>query len=426
MSLELYIHIPFCVRKCGYCDFLSFPCASEVMEQYLEALIREIHMLSMKDQKVSSIFIGGGTPSLLPAEDIGKLLSAVREAFVLDPDAEISIEANPGTLDPEGLCLYRESGINRLSIGCQSADDNELKRLGRIHTFRKFQESFRYAREAGFDNINADLMSAIPGQSVRSWEQTLRSVARMQPEHISAYSLIIEEGTPFYDKYHGVTLAAADGASDADLQSIEQDTFHLIPEEQLPGEETERRMYEMTEEILSEYGYHRYEISNYARSGRECRHNIGYWTGVPYLGLGLGASSFTGSIRFRNTENLHKYIKEAGKEPESGAICSLFREEACGFSRKDVMAVLGKNGREETEFLEREDQMAEFMILGLRMTKGVSAETFREKFGCSVEERYSSVLRKYTDAGLLQSADGRIFLTPSGISVSNRIMADFL
>jgi len=427
MSLELYIHIPFCVRKCAYCDFLSFPSGRVVQEQYIHALVREIHMLSMKDQRVSSIFIGGGTPSLLPAEAIQKLLSAVRESFTLEPDAEISMEANPGTLTEEKLLVCRKCGINRLSLGCQSTDDGELKRLGRIHTFRQFQESFRYAREAGFDNLNVDLMSAIPGQSERSWEASLGRIAEMHPEHISAYSLIIEEGTPFYEKYHGVVSAAARGASDTLLHSMELEKFHLPPEEQLPDEETERRMYGMTERILAEYGFHRYEISNYAQSGRECRHNTGYWTGTPYLGLGLGASSFTGRVRFRNTENLQKYLNPGCRGTDAARkLCDLFREQESSLSREEIFTLLAESGREDPEFLGKTDQMAEFMILGLRMTRGVSMEAFRQRFGCSVEDRYGEVLQKYSDAGLLKSSGGRIFLTPEGISVSNMVMADFL
>lgn len=423
-GMELYIHIPFCAKKCGYCDFLSFPAECGTQDRYVEALLREIRSFSGIRQSVSSIYIGGGTPSLLSAEMIAEIMHAVRETFHLEPDAEISMEANPGTVHPESLSVYRRAGINRLSFGCQSTDDGELKRLGRIHTFQAFRESFAYAREAGFSNLNVDLMSGLPGQTEESWERTLRRIAEAGPEHISAYSLIIEEGTPFYEKYHGVSGLIAGGDPDARVRELEEEQYHLRSEEMLPGEETERRMYDRTEEILAGYGFRRYEISNYARIGRECRHNVGYWTGIPYLGLGLGASSYTGGLRFRNTDDIGTYLQMyAGPEnDERGKM--LFGGER--LSVEKIENILSETGREEPEFLGKEDLMAEFMILGLRLTSGISKEEFRCRFGEDVMEVYGSTIRKYEDAGLLREERGNLFLTRRGLSLSNTVMADFL
>ena len=260
--LELYVHIPFCVKKCDYCDFLSGPAAPQRQKAYIRALLSEIEAVSLGcEREVVSVFIGGGTPSVLEPELITQVLDKLIQSFHITPDAEITIEANPGTLHTEKLKAYREHGVNRLSLGLQSPDEQELKALGRIHSYREFLESFHLAREAGFTNINVDLMSAIPGQSYEGWIQNLCTVAALGPEHISAYSLIVEEGTPFAQR----TL-------------------------DLPDEDTEYRMYEDTANVLGEYGYCQYEISNYARPGYACRHNIGYWKRMDYLGLGLGLS----------------------------------------------------------------------------------------------------------------------------------------
>ena len=398
-AVEIYIHIPFCVKKCGYCDFLSFPAGVDVQRSYVDALLRQIRQYGEKRGQrlpVSTVFIGGGTPSVPEPELLGGILEAVREAFDVRADAEISMESNPGTLTAEKLTAYRNFGINRLSIGCQSMDDAELKRLGRIHTREDFLDSFRMAREAGFDNINIDLMSALPGQTAESWERGLALACSLKPEHISAYSLIIEEGTPFFDRYREQEEILARGM---DFSGGGQE----IPEgEQLPDEETERRMYRRTEEILSVSGYHRYEISNYSLEGRECRHNLGYWTLVPYLGFGLGASSYeekTGDgeayVRYRNTSDLKKYL-------------------AGDFAPRDL------------EYLTLRDRQAEFMILGLRLTRGVSLQEFQERFGVRLSDVYGDKIRRYTGQGLLEIRDGRLFLTADGISVSNVVMADFM
>lgn len=369
-SFELYIHIPFCVQKCAYCDFLSSPGSEEAKASYTEALLREIEAVKTEKREVASIFVGGGTPSVLSPSLMGDIFEKIHESFSVAPDAEITIEANPGTLSKEKLFLYRSVGINRLSLGLQSPEAKELKSLGRIHTYEEFLESFSLAREAGFQNINVDLMCALPDQTYEGWVRNLKTVAALDPEHISAYSLIIEEGTTFAKRKLN-----------------------------LPDEDTEYRMYEDTAGILGEYGFEQYEISNYAKKGLACRHNIGYWMRKEYLGLGLGAASLWGDQRFSNTSDFSTYLNDSGSPDKI---------------------------REDRETLSPEAEMAEFMFLGLRMTEGVSKAEFLESFGVPVESVYGKVLDKYKDVGLLEEKGGRIFLTRAGIHVSNGVMAEFL
>ena len=370
-ELELYVHIPFCVKKCAYCDFLSAPADDGAKRQYTDALIREITAVPEgQDSIVTTVFFGGGTPSVLPGEWTAEIMETLKKKFTFAPDAEISTEANPGTVDREKLRLWRESGINRVSFGCQSSSNEELRMLGRIHTWKDFLESFDLARESGFDNINVDLMSGLPGQSLAMWETTLRRTVRLKPEHISAYSLIVEEGTPF--------------------ASMQLD---------LPDEDTERRMYARTGEILGEHGYRRYEISNYALPGRECRHNIGYWIRTDYLGLGLGASSLTGSTRFSNVPDMEMYLKNSG---------------------------MPERLRREVQVLSKKDEMEETMFLGLRLMRGVDKHRFQENFHTTVRQVYAPVLDRFQKLGLLEETEDAVFLTEEGISVSNAVMAEFL
>ena len=411
MPAEIYVHIPFCVRKCAYCDFLSFPAEQDLQRRYVDALLQEIRRTAGQNAvtdsltEISSVFLGGGTPSLLPAEWIAEILQELRRQFLVAQDAEITIEANPGTVDVEKLRTYRDAGINRISFGCQSFHDEELQLLGRIHTVREIRESVQLAREAGFANINLDLMSGLPGQTLSSWEDTLRQAIALQPEHISAYSLIIEEGTPFYTVYGENSDDSLAGSVRTNCSRPEE------PRTALPDEETERLMYERTGEILAEAGYRQYEISNYAKEGYACRHNLGYWTGVPYYGFGLGASGYlpekpAGSnlpdafgkqqwIRYRNTCDIDGYID-------------------------------GTDRFDELQQLNPEDLQAEFMILGLRLTEGVEDAEFARRFGKSVDSVYGSILSKYMKTGHLIRKDGRIYLSRAGVSVSNIILADFL
>ena len=264
-ELELYVHIPFCVRKCAYCDFLSFPSEECERASYVDALLKEIkgQKDKFKDYVVTTVFLGGGTHSLLREDDTARMVHTSKESFDISRNAEITMECNPGTVTGKKAAAWKVCGVNRLSIGLQSADDEELQMLGRIHTFQGFLDTWKIVREAGFDNVNIDLISAIPGQTLESWEKTLRTAAGLAPEHLSAYSLIIEEGTPFYKMYG--EESGTGGGEDASNRQLP-----------LPDEDTEREIYKITEQILNRYGYHRYEISNYAQEGYECRHNLGY------------------------------------------------------------------------------------------------------------------------------------------------------
>ena len=370
--MELYVHIPFCVKKCEYCDFLSFSAGSAAKKMYTDALQLELKSAAAEceGETVSSVFLGGGTPSVLEKGQIGAIMECIQENYQLSEDCEISMEANPGSLNPQKLREYHQCGINRLSLGCQSTIEEELKNLGRIHSFEEFVENYEMARSIGFSNINVDLMSAIPRQDVKSWEKNLRTIAVMEPEHISEYSLIVEEGTPFYER-----------------------------KLQLPSEEEERQMYEMTAEILGEYGFHQYEISNYAKVGKECRHNIGYWQREDYLGVGLGAASLRRNCRFSNTRVMETYLQDAA-HPEKI--------------------------RENLEELSMRDQMEEFMFLGLRMTEGISREKFLKEFQISLEEVYEKQVRKLKRLGLLEEQGKFLRLTRKGISLSNQVFVEFL
>lgn len=376
-ELELYLHIPFCVSKCKYCDFLSAPSGEEQRQIYAERLCRRIRywsdVIHNYGYEIVSIFVGGGTPSILTEAQITQVFEAVHESFPIREDAEITLEMNPGTDVKDKLPVYHELGINRLSMGLQSADNEELKCLGRIHTYEDFRQVYQWAREAGFTNINVDLMSAIPGQTLESYEDTLRKVADLEPEHISAYSLIIEEGTPFYERYGEGRHA-----------------------EELPDEDTERQMYVRTGEILEDYGYHRYEISNYAKDGYECRHNLGYWDRKEYLGLGAGASSLMDHIRWKEPDHI-------------GPSTGLVLEEREDFTR-----------------LRRKDEMEEFMFLGLRKINGVSEYDFYKSFRVSMDEIYKESIENLIKEGLLVREEDRIRLTDRGIDLSNYALSQFL
>ena len=330
-----------------------------------------------KERIVTSIFIGGGTPSLLSGDSIRQLMEHIREGFALAPDAEITMEVNPGTVTVEKLTAFYGAGINRLSIGMQSAQEQELKILGRIHDFDGFCQVYREAVEAGFTNINVDVMSGLPGQTLASYKDTLEKVLRLEPmpQHISAYSLIVEEGTPF--------AAMADRGE--------------LP---LPEEDTERAMYEETIEVLAGYGFHRYEISNYALDGYECRHNVGYWIRRDYLGFGIGAASLIDNVRFQNGRDLNAYLAHPL---------------AC---------------REEQQSLTMQEQMEETMFLGLRLIRGVSYPEFARCYGQTLEEVYGEVIARNVADGLLTVREDetgrRLMLTGRGLDVSNYVMAQFL
>lgn len=391
-ELSLYIHIPFCVRKCGYCDFLSAPADEKARDRYVQALLMEIERYrgtETADRKIKTLYIGGGTPSTLSVKQLECIMQKIKCTFNFHGDIETSMEMNPGTASKEKCRALYQMGINRLSIGLQSTNDMELKTLGRIHSYEDFINTYTWCREAGFQNINVDLMAALPYQTVESYTTGLRKIIRLAPEHISAYSLILEEGTPFYQKYNSGCYP-------------------------LPDEEQERLMYRETEQILAQAGYERYEISNYAKKGYACRHNLVYWQGGDYLGLGLGSSSYMDGVRFHNTTDFNTYVNQ-------GAYV------------------------EDREELSVQAKMEEFMFLGLRVMAGVSGTEFEKRFGKTMEDVYGDVLRKHEEEGLLQierkedrkeaaaaePAKGKtniekVMLTTNGVDVSNYVFADFL
>lgn len=391
-ELSLYIHIPFCVRKCGYCDFLSAPADEKARDRYVQALLMEIERYrgtETADRKIKTLYIGGGTPSTLPVKQLECIMQKIKCTFNFRGDMETSMEMNPGTASKEKCRALYQMGINRLSIGLQSTNDMELKTLGRIHSYEDFLNTYTWCREAGFQNINVDLMAALPYQTVESYTTGLRKIIHLAPEHISAYSLILEEGTPFYQKYNSGCYP-------------------------LPDEEQERLMYRETEQILAQAGYERYEISNYAKKGYACRHNLVYWQGGDYLGLGLGSSSYMDGMRFHNTTDFNTYVNQ-------GAYV------------------------EDREELSVQAKMEEFMFLGLRVMAGVSGTEFEKRFGKTMEDVYGDVLRKHEEEGLLQierkedrkeaaaaePAKGKtniekVMLTTKGVDVSNYVFADFL
>lgn len=372
--IELYIHIPFCKSKCRYCDFCSFQAEDQSIDAYIRKLKEELIFWGKRltKEEVTTVFIGGGTPSYLKAQLIREICDTVFRNFKISVNAEITIEANPGTVDLAKLCIYRESRINRISFGLQSTIREELQYLGRIHTYEQFLQSYDWARQAGFSNISVDLMSAIPKQTIHSYEKNLRTVAELSPEHISSYSLIIEEGTPFYE--------------DKRLEDL------------LPSEEDEVQMYQMTEKILKEYGYEQYEISNYAKRGFESRHNLGYWSHIPYLGVGLNASSYIDERRFENPSDMKDYLN--------------IRSFDEAYKKARTLSI--------------HEQMEEFMFLGLRRTKGVSKSKFEERFGCSMASVYERPLKEAMEQGFIKEQDDQIFLTRNGILVSNQVLCEFL
>ena len=376
-DLSLYIHIPFCVRKCRYCDFLSAPENTGERARYIEALGREMKCRSedLKKARVKTIFWGGGTPSLLsPAEfrEIAKGLKTCTGEWA--GDAEWTIEANPGTLDAEKAGEWRRAGVNRVSLGVQAAQDRLLERIGRrIHTFRQAKESVGILREAGFSNINLDLMMGLPGQDLNDWKETLEEALNLAPEHLSCYSLILEEGTPL-------------------LRAVREGR------EILPEEEEERAMYEYTLRRLEKAGYRQYEISNFAKPRYACRHNLVYWELGEYQGLGLGAASYREGRRLKNTTDLAAYIR--AEDP----------------TKLDTV--------EEESSLK--DQMEEWMFLGMRKTEGVDLTEFRRRFGRDGEEVYGAVIGKLEREGLILRERNQIRLSRRGLDLANQVFAAFL
>lgn len=400
-TIALYVHIPFCVRKCLYCDFLSGYASDEVKQEYLEALCKEMkywRAFLCDEYTIRSIFLGGGTPTALDADLYAFLLDMIATVFgdMLSDSVEYSTEANPGTITLAHIQHMKTYGINRVSLGLQSANDDELRALGRIHSYKDFLESYEKLRTFDMKNINIDLMADIPGQSMKSYEHTLKQVVRLKPEHISSYSLLIEEGTTFYEMHQQGNL-------------------------EIPSEEEDRAMYEYTKEFLAANGYERYEISNYAKEGYECIHNITYWTGEEYLGLGLGAASYFKGYRFQNQTKLSTYV-ESWKNIE----LSLYETDSIEtMFRKTFLA-----GHLETEAhrLSEKEKIEEYVFLGLRMMQGISESSFKMRFGRSFAHMYQHVLDKYLALGYIKTdrKNQRFYLSDQGIDISNTILAEFL
>ena len=371
-EVALYIHIPFCKQKCFYCDFPSYARKDDLMSDYIEALLIELKE-KIKAYKVRSLFVGGGTPSYLNEENLSKLMKVIKNINFIE-DAEKTIECNPGTVSEEKFNIMKDGGINRLSFGLQTTKNNLLKGIGRIHTFEAFKDNYNLARSIGFNNINIDMMFGLPNQSVKDWTDSLEEVAKLNPEHISAYSLIIEEGTPFYKLYNEDKL-------------------------KLPSEEEEREMYKKCKNILIENGYHQYEISNYAKEGKECLHNEVYWMCNEYIGVGASSSSYIDGKRIKNIDDLREYIKRIGS----------------GESIVDEEIINTKN-----------DDIEEFMFMGLRMNCGIEEEEFKRRFHTDIDNVYKDVIEGNINKGLLERKRGRIYLTDKGIELSNMVMSDMI
>lgn len=371
-EISLYIHIPFCKQKCLYCDFPSYSGKERFMEEYIEALNKEI-LQKAKNYSINSIFIGGGTPSYLKNSNLESLLRTLNK-LNLKENIEFTMECNPGTLIRKNLEIMKKYNINRISIGLQSTNNSILKELGRIHNFEDFKNNYLLAREIGIDNINVDLMFGLPNQTLTDWKETLEEIAKLEPAHISAYSLIIEEGTHFYNLYQENNL-------------------------NLPEEDTERFMYIATKELLDKYGYHQYEISNFAKSGKECFHNKIYWNCKEYLGLGVSASSFIDKNRTKNLDDIQEYIEKIN-------------------NNKSII--------EEIHVNDLKDDMEEFMFMGLRMIEGISINEFKKRFNKDINEIYGDVIKENIKKELLICNSEKLFLSKKGIEISNYVMSDFI
>jgi len=375
-TLGLYIHIPFCKSKCLYCDFNSFAGIETLIEPYFNALKKEIEIYAgrLEDCLIRTIFIGGGTPSFVDASFISDLLGACRCNFTIKKDAEISMEANPGTLSREKLEIYMKAGINRLSMGLQAWQNRILKSVGRIHTVEEFLTNFRQARDEGFKNINIDLIFGLPGQTMPDWKETVDNVAGLNPEHVSCYSLKIEKDTPFGEMLETGKISQTE-------------------------DELDREMYYYAKEKLTGNGMKHYEISNFAYPGFECAHNLIYWKAEEYIGIGAGSHSYFNGERYNNVYDIYSYIEEVAKE------------------------IIPQENIERIDF---QDRLSEFIILGLRLVEGISTVEFREKFGCDIFDVYGRQLKKLTERGLIKHTGNNIMLTGKGLDLANQVFIEFV
>lgn len=372
-KIALYIHIPFCVKKCKYCDFNSYV-ARDLIPNYMSALKKEISLYKSMGRSVKTIYIGGGTPTILAEKDLESLILCIQENFKVDADVEFTVEANPGTLTCKKLTTLKNLGVNRLSLGLQAYQDGLLRMMGRIHTVKDFEQSFHDARDAGFDNINVDVIFGLPRQTLSDFMQTLEKVVKLSPEHISCYSLTVEEGTEFYRLLKMGAL-------------------------ELPDEITEREMYHKGEAYLKERGYIHYEISNFAKPGRMSRHNMVYWQYGDYLGLGAGAHSFIDRCRYYNFYSPEKYMD---------------------LLSKNILPV------EKREYLDRKSQEGEFCFLGFRLIRGLNKQSFKDLFGEDIRDIYGKAIEKLKNEGLIVEDKDYLRLTLKGQDLANEVFVEFL
>lgn len=373
-ELGIYVHIPFCKQKCSYCDFISYCDKNDLIEKYIKALKQEIENSSVNEYEISTIYIGGGTPSYIESKYISEILKTIKQKYNISKNVEITIEVNPGTATKEKLRDYVEAGINRISIGLQSCNNNLLKMIGRIHTYEEFLSTYKLAREVGFKNINVDLMIGLPNQTLDDVKKSLEEISKLNPEHISVYSLIVEEGTPIEKKI-------ADGQL------------------KLPNEELEREEYWEVKKFLESLGYKHYEISNFAKTGYESKHNLNCWEQKEYLGFGAAAHSYMKKTRYSNTENIEKYINQEMQSEQLHIVHEVQKEE---------------------------EQKKEYMLLGLRKIDGVQISSFKNKFGCNPIMEFKNELNKLTQEGLIEIDLDQIKLTEKGIDLANIVWEEFI
>lgn len=382
-NLELYVHIPFCEKKCNYCDFVSFRANYDVIDKYINKLLEEIESKKYlaNDFQISSIYIGGGTPSFIAAKYISFILESIKNNYNINDDAEISIEVNPNSVTEDKIKTYYSSGINRLSIGLQSTNQNELETLGRVHTYNDFLNAFNLAVHHNFKNINVDLINGIPGQTPESYKKTLKQVLMLNIKHISIYNLIIEDNTPFK-------------------------TMLANNEIQLPLENDLLQMDAITKELTEYYRLNRYEISNYSKQGFECRHNLGYWSDVPYIGFGLNSASYINSTRFKNKTRLSDYM-------------------ALDYKNYMLSDEISKY-YDEVTLVDTRNHINEYIMLGFRKTAGINVQDFYNVFQQNFETLFGTALKIYQGMGMINKMNDNYFLTGNGLNVSNSILSDLI
>ena len=373
-ATSIYIHIPFCATKCYYCAFNTYAFHKEQAKAYLAALRTEMELYASETEPLQTIFIGGGTPSVLSANALSQLFTDIHQHFQITPDAEITVECNPGTVDAEKLRVMRDNGVNRLSFGLQAMQDDTLKQLGRIHTVAEFLESYHLAREGGFENINIDLIFALPDQTMDAWHHTLNEVISLEPTHISAYNLVMEETTPFYEWWQAGEL-------------------------HLPSEDTEADMFRYTIETLTAHGYIYYEICNFARPDYYAKHNLVYWDNQPCIGLGAGACGYINGMRYSNIRGIAPYIKELSQHNKPIA---------------------------DTERLTGDTEKAEVLMLALRKREGISLDVYQNRFGEDIEVAFGDILKKWLDLKLLERTATHLRLTPRGLFLANEVFVELM